>query len=91
MIVNYWFPALPVFPDNEDPVVSSVFPETLELTEKHPVGELRLTNLVSDADNLDVAIVKSVEAVSPESPFKAVIRNDSLIVTSSASLLERHG
>lgn len=90
MIVNYWFPALPVFPDNEDPVVSSVFPETLELTEKHPVGELRLTNLVSDADNLDVAIVKSVEAVSPESPFKAVIRNDSLIVTSSASLLERH-
>ena len=56
MIVNYWFPAIPVFPDNAVPVVSSSFPSSISLTEDKPVYKLALGNMVSDADNMDAAI-----------------------------------
>lgn len=84
MIDNYWFPALPVFPDNADPVVSDEFPADINLTNEAPEYRLYLGSLVSDEDNMDAAIVKSVESISPEdSPINAFVRNDSLIVNSN--------
>ena len=53
----YWFPALPVFPDNEAPVIA--------LADELSVGEepvkVSLLEVVSDADNLSAAIVSTVE------------------------------
>lgn len=53
----YWFPALPVFPDNEAPVIA--------LADELSVGEepvkVSLLEAVSDADNLSAAIVSTAE------------------------------
>ena len=53
----YWFPALPVFSDNEAPVIA--------LADELSVGEepvkVSLLEVVSDADNLSAAIVSTVE------------------------------
>lgn len=53
----YWFPALPVFPDNEAPVIA--------LADELSVGEepvkVSLLEVVSDADNLSASIVSAVE------------------------------
>lgn len=53
----YWFPALPVFPDNEVPVIA--------LADELSVGEepvkVSLLEAVSDADNLSAAIVSTAE------------------------------
>lgn len=79
MISNYWFPSLPVFPDNEAPVIA------------HPVGDLTLAvgntatidlkDLATDADNFDAAIVKSVKTISDESVVEAKMNNGSLVIT----------
>ena len=83
MIVNYWFPAIPVFPDNAVPVVSSSFPSSISLTEDKPVYKLAL-------GNMDAAIVKSISSVTPSSPISAIIRNDSLIVSTTTTINEDH-
>lgn len=80
MIVNYWFPAMPVFPDNAAPIISPAFPSTVQLTAKAPVYKRWLGNLATDADNMDAAIVKTVSEITPDSPFEAIVRNDSLII-----------
>lgn len=53
----YWFPALPVFPDNEAPVI--VLADELSVGEE-PV-KVSLLEAVSDADNLSAAIVSTAE------------------------------
>ena len=88
MIVNYWFPAIPVFPDNAAPVVSSGFPSSIVLTEEKPVYKLALGNMVTDEDNMDAAIVKSVSSVTPSSPINAIVRNDSLIISTTSDIKE---
>ena len=90
MIVNYWFPAIPVFPDNAAPVISSDFPSSIVLTEEKPVYKLALGNMVTDEDNMDAAIVKSVSSVTPSSPINAIVRNDSLIISTTSDIKE-HG
>ena len=88
MIVNYWFPAIPVFPDNAAPVISSDFPSSIVLTEEKPVYKLALGNMVTDEDNMDAAIVKSVSSVTPSSPINAIVRNDSLIISTTSDIKE---
>ena len=84
MIINYWFPALPVFPDNEAPVVSDELPAAIKLTADEPEYKINLGSVVSDADNMDAAIVKSVASVTPsDSHITATVRNDSLVICSS--------
>ncbi len=81
MIDNYWFPALPVFPDNAEPVVSDKFPTQIVLDENNPEYKLHLGSMVTDEDNMNAAIVKYVAAITPEnSQISAFVRNDSLIV-----------
>lgn len=57
----YWFPAMPVFPDNEYPVIS--------ISDNLSVGsspvKISLLESVSDADNLSAAIVSTVEVEDP--------------------------
>lgn len=80
MIVNYWFPAIPVFPDNAAPAISSEFPSEVRLTAAQPVYKLNLRAMATDADNMDAAIVKTVSAVAAGVPLSALVRNDSLVI-----------
>ncbi len=77
LINNYWFTAMPVFPDRYGPEVSEAFTDlTLEKETRIYLG-----NKVEDPDNLAAAIVKSVVSVSDEVLLSAVVRHDSLVLT----------
>lgn len=80
MITNYWFPALPVFPDNYAPEI------TKELNNMNVEEQTRvwLGDKVTDKDNQDAAIIKSIESISDENILKATVRNDSLILAPSS-------
>lgn len=82
MIQNYWFPSLPVFPDNEAPVVNAPAPVTF--TSDAPVT-VSLKDIATDADNFDAAIVKTVKAISNENVIDAVCKNGDLIITPKAN------
>lgn len=78
MISNYWFPSLPVFPDNEAPVVSQLPQvEAEEGTEQN----VPLDGIATDADNMEAAIVKTVTAVSDESVLTAEMLHGDLVIT----------
>ncbi len=78
MISNYWFPSLPVFPDNEAPVVSQLPQvEAEEGTEQN----VPLDGIATDADNMESAIVKTVTAVSDESVLTAEMLHGDLVIT----------
>ena len=77
MVNNYWFPALPVFPDNAAPVVTPVAPVSKDSQDPFVIS---LAALATDADNQDALIVKSVKAVSNEDVLTAIIRNGDLKV-----------
>lgn len=53
----YWFMAMPVFPDNEAPVIA--LPDRLSIG-REPV-KISLLEAVTDADNLSASIVSAVE------------------------------
>jgi hypothetical protein len=77
MITNYWFPAMPVFPDNHAPVVADI----PELT--CPGGQplvIPLNDYATDADNQNAAIVKTVVANTAPAVFEATVFNGSLII-----------
>lgn len=58
--LNYWFPALPVFPDNEAPVVSSKLPSSISLDQENNVFKESLNDIIIDKDNQVSAVVTSV-------------------------------
>ena len=78
MISNYWFPSLPVFPDNEAPVVEAVNDVEIDGTDAKTVS---LDGIATDADNMDAAIVKTVKSVSDESVLKAEMQGGDLVIT----------
>lgn len=80
MIVNYWFPALPVFTDIQPPVVSPKLPVNVKLSQEKPEYKLWLGDMATDADNMASAIVKTISEITPGTPFEAIVRNDSLII-----------
>ena len=74
---NYWFPSIPIFPDNAAPVVTGS--ETLNIAEDaHEV--ISLADFATDADNIDAAIVKSIKSVSNRSVVYASIVNGDLVI-----------
>lgn len=81
MITNYWFPAMPVFPDLYAPEISD------ELTDLILDKETRIYmgDKVDDKDHVSAAIVKSVVAVSNKEVLSAFVRNDSLILLPQGS------
>lgn len=78
MISNYWFPSLPVFPDNEAPVVADISPVSITTEDSTTVS---LKDVATDADNMDAAIVKTVKKVSDENVLKAEMADGDLVIT----------
>ncbi len=79
MISNYWFPSLPVFPDNEAPVIANPVNDfSLALDETKTID---LSDLATDADNFQAAIVKTVKNVSDATVLEATMQNGQLTVT----------
>ncbi len=75
----YWFPAMTVFPDNASPVISATLPSEVSVKNATVID---LKNIVSDADNLSLAIAKSVKSNSDAQIVTAVINaNDELVLT----------
>jgi uncharacterized protein YjdB len=82
-----WFPSMPVFPDNDAPELSDAFPTTLTLGATHPADSLWLGNLVSDRDNPDAGIIKTIVNGYDRSLISARIWRDSLIVAARKPIL----
>lgn len=78
MISNYWFPSLPVFPDNEAPVVADISPVSITTEDSTTVS---LKDVATDTDNMDAAIVKTVKKVSDEKVLKAEMADGDLVIT----------
>ena len=75
----YWFPAVTVFPDNTLPMVASAFPTQINAGS---VTKIDLKNIVSDADNLSSAIVKSIKSNSNSTAVSAKVNSeDELVLT----------
>ena len=77
MISNYWFPSLPVFPDNAAPVVSAIDDIDLSVGKSATID---LSQVATDADNFDAAIVKSVKSVSDAEVLDAKMEYGSLVI-----------
>lgn len=78
MISNYWFPSLPVFPDNEAPVVADM--DGVDVTEGNATT-VSLKDVATDADNMDAAIVKTVKSVSDATVLTAEMNGGDLVIT----------
>lgn len=75
----YWFPALTVFPDNTAPTVNNTLPSQVTVGNNTTID---LKTVVSDTDNFNVAIVKSIKSNSNSSVVSAEINaNDELVLT----------
>lgn len=78
MISNYWFPSLPVFPDNYSPEAHN--PGEVVLDGPAP-WSIALQGLFTDADSMESAIVVSVTGVSEPEAFSAVVENGNIVIT----------
>ena len=74
---NYWFPGMFVFPDTEDPVAGKM--DAVAVDEDKET-EIDLSNVCTDADNFQAAIVKTVQSVTDESVATATVKNGKLVV-----------
>lgn len=76
---NYWFPGMFLFPDVEDPIVGNIDDVTVEENKEVVVD---LTDVCSDADNFQAAIVKTVKSVAYAGKVAtATVKNGKLVVT----------
>ena len=79
----YWFPAIAVFPDMTNPVVSNTFPSQVSV---NTATTIDLKTVISDGDNLSSAIVKSIKSNSNTAILSAVINlDDELVLTPQGS------
>lgn len=79
----YWFPAITVFPDTTNPVVSNTFPSQVSVNSATTID---LKTVISDGDNLAAAIVKSIKSNSNTAVVSAVINaNEELVLTPQGS------
>ncbi|MDP9955244.1 hypothetical protein J2X97_000881 [Epilithonimonas hungarica] len=73
----YWFPAVTVFPDVTEPVVSPTFPSEINASSAIKID---LKTIVTDADNLSVSILKSIRSNSNTNAISAEINSDEELV-----------
>jgi uncharacterized protein YjdB len=84
---NYWFPAMPVFPDVHRPEFTDVeFPAALTLSGARPTDSLNLWDKVADEDNMRAAIVTTVLEGYDKSLVNAFIRRDTLVVAARKTI-----
>lgn len=74
---NYWFPGMFVFPDTEDPVAGKMDAVAVD---ENKEKEIDLSNVCTDADNFQAAIVKTVQSVADEAVATATVKNGKLVV-----------
>lgn len=75
----YWFPSMTVFPDNTAPVVNSILPSQVSVLSPTIID---LKTVVSDEDNISLAIVKTIKSNSDENIVLAEINaNEELVLT----------
>ena len=75
----YWFPAMTVFPDNAAPVVNAILPSQVSVLSPTIID---LKTVVSDEDNISLAIVKTIKSNSDENIVLAEINaNEELVLT----------
>lgn len=79
MIENYWFPSLPVFPDNELPVANPMEEQIVDVDGGEV--EIPLQGVASDSDNMDAGIIKTLKNVSAPELVEAEVACGSLWVT----------
>ncbi len=77
MIQNYWFPSLPVFPDNHSPEADNLTVKGLNPDDEFVYP---LSGWASDADNIDSAIVYTINSCDLPANLTASIRNGQLII-----------
>jgi uncharacterized protein YjdB len=81
MAAQYWFPSAVIFPDNEPPVVDASFPPSITFNATHRHDTIALRSFVTDADNPDAAIIKTVIDGGNPALIQVIIRRDSLFIT----------
>lgn len=74
----FWFPGMFVFPDVEDPIVGNINAVNVEENKDAVVD---LTDVCSDADNFQAAIVKTVNSVADKNVANATVKDGKLVVT----------
>jgi hypothetical protein len=79
---QYWYPAMPIFPDTAPPrpVTANALPLSIDIPCNRAGDTLRLGDKVTDADNLDAAMVISVAEGYDRSLIHPTIWRDSLII-----------
>jgi hypothetical protein len=79
---KYWYPAMPIFPDTAPPraVAANPLPASINIPCNRSGDTLRLGDKVTDADNLDAAIVISVAEGYDKNLIHPEIWRDSLII-----------
>lgn len=78
MISNYWFPSLPVFPDNYAPQAHD--PGIMYVSCLAPT-RIPVKGLFTDLDTMESAIVVSVTGVSDSDVFSAEVINGDIVTT----------
>lgn len=78
MISNYWFPSLPVFPDNYAPQAHD--PGIMYVSCLAPT-RIPFKGLFTDLDTMESAIVVSVTGVSDSDVFSAEVINGDIVTT----------
>lgn len=77
MIANYWFPSLPVFPDNFAPTAKDLDVIRVSNTKR---TNIKLDDFVEDKDNLPASIIMTVKEISDADLFDAKIVNGYLSI-----------
>lgn len=77
MIANYWFPSLPVFPDNFAPTAKDLGVIRVSNTKR---TNIKLDDFVEDKDNLPASIIMTVKEISDADLFDAKIVNGYLSI-----------
>ncbi|WP_241309781.1 DUF5074 domain-containing protein [Chryseobacterium arthrosphaerae] len=75
----YWFPSIAVFTNNSVPVVSNTLPSQVTAGSTTSID---LKSIVSDADNMEISVVKSIRSNSNPAVVSAVINSDDELVLS---------
>lgn len=73
--VNYWFPALPVFPDNIAPTITEALPEEIMFDEENTKYSISMDEIIEDGDNMISAVVTTIENPNPKLINVEVINN----------------
>ena len=58
--VNYWFPALPVFPDNMAPTITDGLPSEITFSAENTKYSKSMDEIIEDGDNMISAVVTTI-------------------------------